>query len=190
MVDLEISLEAQESELEKFRESLKEKKTCTLVRENQQSLIDVNQSEYNILKEKVDSIKQDLKQTKEDTVTIKESCRKKRQVLSRLIKLKHSGRIKSLYDRLVVDSIEDGQTSKDDRFIPAFYRCYKTLWLPKIYNKRIGSHLLILDGQLIDKSCTMSGGEKKDELPKLEFELSKLEMDANACAKRITYTEK
>ena len=32
--------------------------------------------------------------------------------------------------------------------------------------------------------------EKKDELSKLEFELSKLEMNANACAKRIICTEK
>ncbi|CAG8713174.1 2890_t:CDS:2, partial [Funneliformis caledonium] len=84
-----------------------------------QSLIDVNQSEYNILKEKVDPIKQ--KQADEDAVTFRESCRKsiiifsknisslvlpildkkKRllnsstgQVLSSLIKLKGSGRIK------------------------------------------------------------------------------------------------
>ncbi|CAI2188545.1 20230_t:CDS:2, partial [Funneliformis geosporum] len=76
-------------------------------------------------------------------------------------------------NNIVVDSIELGQTCVEhlrksnlgDKFIPAFY--------------------MTLDGELIDKSCTMSGGStqvlkgamnmnstfssdmKKDELPKL-----------------------
>ncbi|CAI2185219.1 12638_t:CDS:2, partial [Funneliformis geosporum] len=77
--------------------------------------------------------------------------------------------------------------------------------------------VMTLDGELIDKSVTMSGGnaqvlkaklevqwrkfneklsslesqlqEKNDELPELEFELSKSEMYADACVKNITDNE-
>ncbi|CAI2190296.1 9677_t:CDS:2, partial [Funneliformis geosporum] len=58
-------------------------------------------------------------------------------------------------NNIVVDSIELGQT------------CVEHLRK---------SNLVTLDGELIDKSCTMSGGST-------QFELSKLEMYADACVK-------
>ncbi|CAI2184074.1 11428_t:CDS:2 [Funneliformis geosporum] len=79
---------------------------------------------------------------------------------------------------------------KDDKFIPAFYSVLqntlvaenlqqanrialgKTRWL-----------VVTLNGELIDKSGTMSGGSA-------QFELSKLEMYADACVKSITDNEK
>ncbi|CAG8612197.1 4534_t:CDS:2 [Funneliformis caledonium] len=108
MVSLEISLEDHERELEIIRESLKNIELAPWLEKinARQSLIDVNQSVY----KKFDSIKQDLKQT-EDAVMIRESCRKKqefskssladsRQREDELDKLKDSGHIKGLYDRL------------------------------------------------------------------------------------------
>ncbi|CAG8627224.1 3953_t:CDS:10, partial [Funneliformis caledonium] len=95
MASLERSLEAQESDLDKIRESLRVKSEVysNQIEEKQrelahlsekiiakQSLICVKQSEFNILKEKVDSIKQDHKKAEEYAFTLRESCRKKNQI--------------------------------------------------------------------------------------------------------------
>ncbi|CAI2171751.1 15598_t:CDS:2 [Funneliformis geosporum] len=128
---------------------------------------------------------------------------------------------------------------KDDKFIPAFYSVLQNTLVAenlqqakRIAFGKIRWRVVTLNGELIDKSGTMSGGnaqvlkgamnstcssditpetivilerersllevqwrevnekvsslesqiqEKKDELPKLEFELSKLKMSADAC---------
>lgn len=137
---------------------------------------------------------------------------------------------------------------KEDKFAPAFYSVLKNTLVAenlqqanRIAFGRTRWRVVTLDGQLIDKSGTMSGGgtkvvkgamnskfssdvtpetvakleqershleeqwrefneefrslevqlqEKKNEVPKLELYLSKLEMDSNACVKRIADIEK
>ncbi|CAH1763935.1 4678_t:CDS:10 [Entrophospora sp. SA101] len=253
-----MQMEQKKRELAPWTESINEK----------QSAIDVAQSEYNLLKEKNDSIEEALKQSENDLSSLSQtkisknsasykeklksdladarqkedeartslqSSQSRGVVLSSLIKLKDSGRIRGFHDRLgnlgviddkydvaistacpglnniVVDNVEVGQNCieylkknnlgrghficlnqlpelsmnpiqtpenvprlfdlirpKDQKFAPAFYSVLRDTLVAenlqqanRIAYGKYRWRVVTLDGKLIDKSGTMSGGGNK-----------------------------
>lgn len=277
--------------------------------------LELSTKDSNKIQEKLRSNLSDVRQKEEEAKALLKSTQSRGQVLTSLLKLKDSGRIKGLYDRLgnlgviddkydvavstacqaldniVVDSVEVGQSCieylrknnlgraqfillqqlssmdlspiqtpegvprlfdlikpKEQKFAPAFFKALQNTLVAKdlqqasriAYGKQRW-RVVTLDGQLIDKSGTMSGGgtkvnrggmsskfvpdvtpeivsnlekerirlenqwrefkdqrkssedqllHKKNEIPELELNLSKLDMDLNASIKRIADTQK